>query len=54
MRHVPLSAVVGHSDVRLTARYYVDLRVEDARRAVEGVSEIIATSTSVMGTARAR
>ena len=40
---VPLpavAAVMGHSDVRLTARYYVDLRVEDTRRAVEGVPEI--------------
>lgn len=43
-RHaVPLatiSAIMGHSDVRLTARYYVDLRINDTRKAVEGVPEI--------------
>jgi integrase len=47
-RHsVPLatvSAIMGHSDVRLTARYYVDLRINDTKKAVERVPEISAAT----------
>jgi integrase len=43
-RHsVPLatvSAILGHSDVRLTQRFYVDLRIADTKKAIEAVPEI--------------
>ena len=43
-RHaVPLatvSAIMGHSDVRLTQRFYVDLRIADTKRAIEGVPAV--------------
>jgi integrase len=49
-RHsVPLatvSAIMGHSDVRLTQRYYIDLRIADTKKAVEGVPEISGTPRS--------
>lgn len=32
-----VSRILGHSDVQLTMKYYVDLQVEDARRAVEAM-----------------
>jgi hypothetical protein len=43
---VPLatvSAIMGHTDVRLTQRYYIDLRIADTKKAVEGVPEVRAT-----------
>jgi integrase len=50
-RHsVPLatvSAIMGHSDVRLTARYYVDLRIADTKKAVEGVPEVGAAPPTI-------
>ena len=56
-RHsVPLatvSAIMGHSDVRLTQKFYIDLRINDTKKAVEGVPEIAAatapTTTSRVG-----
>jgi hypothetical protein len=47
-RHaVPLatvSAIMGHSDVRLTPGYYIDLRMADTKKAVEGVPEMGTTA----------
>ncbi len=44
LRHgVPVHVVariLGHKDVRLTLRHYEDLRVEDTRRAVEGIPDV--------------
>jgi hypothetical protein len=31
---------MGHSDVRLTPRYYIDLRIAETKKAVEGVPEV--------------
>ena len=49
-RHsVPLatvSAIMGHSDVRLTQRFYVDLRIADTKKAIEAVPEIGIASRS--------
>lgn len=49
-RHaVPLatvSAILGHSDVRLTQRFYVDLRIADTRKAIEAVPAISVAATS--------
>jgi integrase len=58
-RHaVPLatvSAIMGHSDVRLTQRYYIDLRIGDTKKAVEGVPEIgAAAPQKARGTAQGR
>jgi integrase len=43
-RHaVPLStvsAIMGHSDVRLTQKFYIDLRINDTKKAVEGLPEV--------------
>ena len=51
-RHsVPLSTVstiMGHSDVRLTQRYYIDLRIADTKKAVDAVPEISVRSGSAV------
>jgi integrase len=49
-RHsVPLStvsAILGHSDVRLTQRFYVDLRIADTKKAIEAVPAVGLASRS--------
>ena len=35
-----LAAILGHQDVRITARHYLDLRINDTKKAVEGVPEV--------------
>jgi integrase len=49
-RHaVPLatvSAIMGHSDVRLTQRYYIDLRIADTKKAIEAVPAVPVASGS--------
>jgi integrase len=53
---VPLatvSAIMGHSDVRLTQKFYIDLRVADTKRAIEGVPEVGVACRSRAGAASA-
>jgi integrase len=50
---VPLatvSAIMGHSDVRLTQRFYVDLRIADTKRAIEAVPAVRVASASETAT----
>ena len=35
-----VARILGHKDVRLTLRHYEDLRVEDTRRAVDGIPDV--------------
>jgi integrase len=35
-----VSTIMGHSDVRLTMKHYIDLKINDTKRAVEGVPEV--------------
>ncbi len=43
-----VAAVMGHSDVRLTARFCVDLPAEDTRRAVEGAPDATASKRQIL------
>ena len=42
-----VSTIMGHSDVRLTMKHYIDLRIADTTKAVEGVPEVGAITSKI-------